>query len=128
MGDGARAGWLRATFVNEVAARHTAYLGHVAARPEASMPEPGSLFGCAVATARYPEIYSDDGPMARLLALGDEDLLRDQVGRWLQGLESFVFFEPGTASAEAHEAYLRREVALASAGRAAPRVVGDGTL
>jgi hypothetical protein len=128
MGEGSAPGWLRATFVNEVAARHTAYLGHAAARPEIEMPAPGALFGCAVTIARYPEVYGDTGPMARLLALGDEDLLRDQVGLWLQGLERFSFFEPGTAADAAHRAYLEREVRLASAGRAAPRVVAEGTL
>ncbi len=121
--------WTRATFVNEVAARHTAFLAHSGASPgERPLPPRGALFGCAVTISRYPEVYHDCGYLQRLLELQDTPRLRDQVGQWLQGLERFAFFAPGSARATAHASFLREEVQEAARGRHAPVVVGDGTL
>jgi hypothetical protein len=118
---------VRASFLNEVAARHTAYLAQEGASPATRLPEPGALFACAVKIAQYPEVYNDCGLMRRLLSRGDDDLLRDQVGLWLEPLAAFSFFEPGPLEA-AHRAYLVEETSLAAAGRAAPRVPAEGTL
>ncbi|MFO0661148.1 MAG: hypothetical protein U0165_15150 [Polyangiaceae bacterium] len=132
LGDGfsrEQLGWVRATFVNEVAARHVAYLGEANVRPgETPMPEKGSLVGCATTIARYPAIYNDCGVMQRLLNLRDENLLRDQVGRWFAGLRGFTFFAPDSPFHEAHVAFLEAEIEHASMGHRVPWVVGDGTL
>jgi hypothetical protein len=122
-------GWVKATFLNEVAARHVAYLGESSSRPgEQALPATGSLVGCATTIARYPVIYNDCGVMQRLLDRRDEALLRDQVGRWFPSLRSFDFFAPGSGYAAAHRAFLEAESEHASRGSAAPVVVGDGTL
>ena len=121
--------WVKATYINEVAARHVAYLGESAARPGVTpMPATGSLVGCATTIARYPEIYNDCGVMRRLLDRNDEGLLRDQVGRWFQGLRGFRFYTPGTSFAIAHARFLEGELAHAEHGKNVPWVVGDGTL
>lgn len=122
-------GWVKATFVNEVAARHVAYLGESGARPgQHPMPSTGSLVGCATTISRYPVIYNDCGVMQRLLDRHDEPLLRDQVGRWFQSVIDLDFFSPGSDFAKAHHAFLEAECAHASLGRHAPVVFGDGTL
>lgn len=126
--DPGRLAWIRSQLVNEVAARHAAWLAETGATPDAGMPARGALFACAVKIASYPVVYADVGPMTALVARGDDDLLRDQVGAWLPGLERFPFFEVGSARAKAHSSWLADEVALASLGRRAPRVSAEGTL
>lgn len=121
-------GWVRAQLLNEIAARHVAYLLEGATSPEEGLPAEGALFACAVKIASYPHVYNDDAVMPALLARGDRALLRDQVGAWLAALDRFPFFLPGTAMARAHGAWLAREIALASRGRAAPEVDAEGTI
>lgn len=124
----ARLRWIRSQLVNEVAARHAAWLAETGATPENGMPARGALFACAVKIASYPAVYADVGPMTALVARGDDDLLRDQVGLWLAGLERFPFFEARSPRAAAHAAWLADEVALAREGRRAPRLDAEGTL
>jgi hypothetical protein len=127
--DPVEVGWVRATFLNEVAARHTAYLADTGFTPgRDALPQPGALFACARTIASYPEVYNDTGVVRRLLARGDEALVRDQVGAWLEGLEAFSFFAPGSEHERLHRAYLEAEVALAAQGRDAPCVDAEGTL
>jgi hypothetical protein len=122
-------GWVRAQFLNEVAARHTAYLAEEGSTPaRVPLPARGAFFECAVKIASYPHVYNDTGPMQRLVARGDDGLLRDQVAAWFDGLRSFLFFEPGGDDDRAHRRWLDDEIAHASLGRRAPRVAAEGTL
>ncbi len=129
-GPGAREiGWVRAQFLNELAARHTAFLAEEGRAPaRGPLPPEGALFECAVKIASYPQVYNDTGPMQRLLARGDDGLVRDQVGRWFGGLRSFLFYEPGGPDDRAHRAWLDAESAHAALGRRAPRIDAEGTL
>ncbi len=121
--------WVRARFVDEIAARHLAYLCEQGADPPRKpLPAQGALFGCAVKIASYPEIYQDTGVIRRLLACSDNDLLRDQVGLWFIGLRGLRFFEPGSERADAHARWLESEIEIAASGRKAPRVALEGTL
>lgn len=129
-GAGARElGWVRAQFLNELAARHTAYLAEEGRAPaRAPLPPAGSLFECAVKIASYPHVYNDAGPMQRLVARGDEGLLRAQVGLWFGAIRSFLFYEPGGDDDRAHRAWLEAESDHAALGRRAPRRPAEGTL
>ena len=126
--DRARAGWVRAQLLNEIAARHAAFLVAEVVSPAARLPELGALFACGVKISSYPAVYLDDGTMAALVAEGDDDALHDQVGAWMQGLERFPFFDPGSPDEAAHRPWLERELALARLGRHAPRVAAEGTV
>ena len=122
-------GWVRAQFLNELAARHTAFLAEEGRAPAfAPLPPTGALFECAVKIASYPHVYNDTGPMQRLVARRDEALLRDQVGAWFEGLRTFLFFEPGADHDRAHRRWLEAEVAHAALGHRAPRAEAEGTL
>jgi hypothetical protein len=119
----------RAHFLNELAARHLAYLAETGTDPTCTpMPAPGALFACAVTIASYPEVYADCGVMQRLLARGDDALLRDQVGAWMPGLRDFAFFAAGTTRCEAHARWLETEIEVGRQGRRAPVVAAEGTL
>jgi len=121
--------WVRARLLDEIAARHMAWLGEEGITPgTTTMPEPGAFFACAVKIASYPEVYADTGLMPRLLARGDRDALRDQIGLWFPALRDFRWFDPGTSLARAHAGWLARECELASEGRNAPEVIAVGTL
>jgi hypothetical protein len=121
--------WTRAQFLNELAARHLAWLAESGADPGVGrMPEPGALFACAVKIASYPEIYNDCGVMKRLVERGDDGALRDQVGSWMQGLVDFAYFEARSERAAAHRRWLQEEVRLAADGRRAPVTAAEGTL
>ncbi len=118
----------RAQFLNELAARHLAWLSESGADPgRRPMPKPGALFACAVKIASYPEIYNDCGVVRRVVASGT-DALRDQVGLWMQGFEAFRFFEEGSMRQAEHGRWLLHEVGLAAAGSRAPHVDAEGTL
>lgn len=116
-----------AGLVNELAARHTAFLAEEDRGPHTSLPGPGALFACAVIIASYPATYSDDGTMARVVAAG-EDRLRDVVGSVLEGLLAFHFFAEKSDLGRRHRAWLADEAALAKLGRRAPRVPAEGTI
>ena len=126
--DPARLRWTRAQLLNEIAARHMAWLSDTGIDPGRSeMPEAGALFACAVKIASYPEVYHDAGVMQRLLERQRPELLRDQVGRWFSGLRGFGFFEPGSAREHEHARWLESEIEIASRGRDAPETVAGGT-
>ena len=122
---------VRARLLDEIAARHVAYLAETGLDPEDSAtrwPAPGALFACAVKIASYPEIYADPGYIPGILASEGRDALRDLVGTWFAGLEGFHFFEAGTRRAEIHAAWLAEEARVAAMGSEAPEVVPEGTL
>jgi hypothetical protein len=120
---------LRAQLLNEIAARHMAWLCDAGIDPPRSaMPDPGALFACAVKIASYPEVYNDPGWMRRLLARGDPQLLRDQVGLWFAGLAGFHFFAHGSTRALEHARWLEAEIETARRGANAPDVAPMGTL
>jgi hypothetical protein len=123
------ASMVRARWLDEVAARHLAFLAEEGRHPgRTAMPALGALTACAVKIASYPDVYGDSELMPRLLARGDRDLLRDQVGAWLQDLRHFRFFDPGTEPAVAHAAWLDLELKMAARGRSGPEVSPEGTL
>ena len=120
---------VRARLLNEIAARHMAWLSDAGIDPPRSaMPDPGSLFACAVKIASYPEVYNDPGWMRRLIARGDASLLRDQVGLWFAGLAGFHFFSPGSGRALEHARWLASEIETARRGANAPDLPPVGTL
>lgn len=121
--------WVRARLLDEIAARHMAWLGEEGVTPgSTTMPEPGAFFACAVKIASYPEVYADTGLMPRLLGRGDRNALRDQIGLWFPALRGFRWFDPGTPLAHHHAQWLDRECDVAAAGRHAPEVAAVGTL
>ena len=123
--------WVRARLLDEIAARHVAFLAEKGVDPTATepgWPPPGALFACAVKIATYPEIYGDRGYVASVIDPGGRDALRDLVGRWFEGLAGFHFFESGSRRTRAHARWLDREIAVARAGRHAPDVAPEGTL
>lgn len=119
---------VRASLLNEIAARHTAYLTETGDGPFTGLPGPGQLFACAVKIASYPSVYNDCGVMQRLVDRADPAALADQVGLWLGGLSRFVFFEEGSEEQAAHAAWIAQEERIAIHGRDAPRVEAKGTL
>ncbi len=121
--------WVRARLLDEIAARHLAWLGEEGIVPgRCVMPEPGAFFACAVKIASYPEVYADASLMPRLLSRGDRDALRDQVGMWFGALRGFRWFDPGTDVAREHARWLERECEVAEKGRRAPDPIAVGTL
>lgn len=123
----ARIRWVRAQLLNEIAARHTAFLAEEGRAPGGPMPTPAAFFACAVKIAGYPAVYNDVGVMARVVARRDPELLRMQVASWLRGLERFAFFAPDGADAGAHAAWLTEVVAYAEGG-GMPAEIAEGTL
>jgi hypothetical protein len=121
---------VRSRWLDEVAARHLAYLAESAIDPEAShpaWPAPGALFACAVKIASYPEIYHDSGLVTTVRDQG-RPALRDLVGSWFPSLTQFCFYQNGSLRAEKHKKWLENESALARLGRNAPDVPPEGTL
>jgi hypothetical protein len=125
--DPAQIAWTRAQLLNEIAARHTAYLAHEARGPLDTLPTPAAMLACAVRIASYPHVYNDCGVMARVVASQDETVLRRQVARWIGGLPRFAFFERASVVEAEHRAWLQRVVAYAESGRE-PAEQAEGTL
>ena len=122
---------IRARLLDEIAARHVAYLAETGLNPKdpaTRWPSPGALFACAVKIASYPEIYADPGYVPKILATEGRDALRDLVGTWFAGLAGFHFFEAGTRRADKHAEWLDTEVQVAALGSEAPEVEPEGTL
>lgn len=121
---------VRARLLDEIAARHVAFLAETGVDPDDPAqvwPSPGALFACAVKIASYPEIYADPGYVTETRDRG-RDALRDLVGSWFPALTRFHFYRRGTRRAEAHQRWLEREAAVASLGHMAPEVPPEGTL
>jgi hypothetical protein len=122
---------VRARLLDEIAARHVAFLADTHVNPEDSSqpwPEPGALFACAVKIASYPEIYGDPGYVASVTEKGGRDALRDLVGAWFPALKRFRFYSQGSRRADLHARWLDEECRVASKGREAPDVPAEGTL
>ena len=129
--DPATVAMVRARLLDEVAARHVAYLAETGLNPERKgqrWPAPGALFACAVKIASYPEIYADPGYVTEVMAAGGREALRDLVGGWFAGLVGFQFFRTGTQRQHIHTRWLEDEARLAAMGRRAPEVEPEGTL
>lgn len=122
---------VRARLLDEIAARHVAFLADSHVDPDDSSqrwPEPGALFACAVKIASYPEIYGDPGYVSTVTEEGGRDALRDLVGEWFPTLRRFRFYAEGSRRAELHARWLEEECRVASLGREAPDVPPEGTL
>jgi len=121
---------VRARLLDEIAARHVAFLAETGVDPDSPAqvwPSPGALFACAVKIASYPEIYTDPGYVTEARDRG-RDALRDLVGSWFPALATFPFYREGTRRARVHKRWLEREAAVASLGRNAPERPPEGTL
>lgn len=129
--DPAQVAEVRARLLDEIAARHVAFLAETGLDPDSAdprWPRPGALFACAVKIASYPEVYADPGYVPAVIAQDGPDALRDLVGTWLDGLRGFHFYQRGTRRALTHARWLDEEIALARRGSEAPEVEAEGTL
>lgn len=121
---------VRARFLDEVAARHTAFLAESSldADTNPSWPAPGALFACAVKIATYPEVFGDPGVTQTVIKDGGRPALRSLLGGWFSGLRGLRFYRPGTSRATRHAEWLETELACAALGNDAPDVEPEGTL